>query len=115
MNAVLGGPGGRYSLFSTVVTVFVTTAVVGGGTAVVTTRVVGRWLFLQLAPMPTPRQIHMHMGINIGRKVQTMIAMTTPAIIPGTGERKMHRNSIKWKMVYAKTPFEYQMNKLTMG
>ena len=108
MNAVLGGPGGGYSLFSTVVTVFVTTAVVGGGgTAVVTTRVTGR-LFLQLAPMPTPRQIHMHMGINIGRKVQTMTAMIAPAIIPGTGERKMHRNNIKWKMCMQRRPLSTQ-------
>ena len=80
MNTVLGGPDGGYSLFSTFVTVFVTTAVVGGGTAVVTTHVAGRRLFLQMiAPMTAQKHIHTH--------TKQTITGITPAIIP-TSERE---------------------------
>ena len=55
-----------------------------------TTRVVlGRLLFLQAAPMPTPRQIQMQMGIRIGRTVNiTMAAITPPMIAPTKRNKK---------------------------
>ena len=53
------------------------------GAAVVTTRgLLGS--FLQDAPIPTPRQMHMHIGIKIGRKEHTITPITTPATIPPT-------------------------------
>ena len=97
MNAVLGGPGGGCSLFSTVLMMlFVTIVVLGGGTAVVTTtRLVSRSLFLRRLPMPTPRQIHM-------QKVQAMIPMTTPAIIPATERESKNVNYGKPKIKFLK-------------
>ena len=62
-----------------------TTAAVGGGAAVVTTRVAGR-RFLLLPQIPIPIQQTIHTGIRIGRHVHTRPSMTATAIMVGTEE-----------------------------
>ena len=54
-----------------------------GGAAIVTTRgLLGS--FLQAAPIPTPRQMHMHIRITIGKRMHTITPITTAAIITPT-------------------------------
>ena len=65
----------------------VTIIAVVGGAAILTTRGLLK-VFLQDAPIPTPRQMHMHIGITIGRRMQTITPITTPETIPPTVSRK---------------------------
>ena len=66
-----------------------TTAAVGGGAAVVTTRLVGR-RFLLLPQIPIPIQQTIHTGIRIGKHVHTRLSITAPAIMPATEKEHMH-------------------------
>ena len=54
-----------------------------GGAAILTTRGL-LTSFLQDAPIPTPRQMHMHIGITIGRRMHTITPTITPVTIPPT-------------------------------
>ena len=56
--------------------------VVGGAAILTTCGLLGS--FLQAAPIPTPRQMHMHIGMTIGRRVHTITPTITPATIPPT-------------------------------
>ena len=54
-----------------------------GGAAILTTRGLLKF-FLYDAPIPTPRQAHMNIGITIGRRMHTITPTITPVTIPPT-------------------------------